>query len=232
MWVGWGFAQLPAQWQLGFGLSLGLGSRLLHLRLFCSLGCMSLSFDGQTHCKGTSPAMSAHSKLVLASCCFVFLFCIFDALALGALLTLEGLPLPGLANSWRQWIAKFFQHAFHMQTDIEAIPLTISSMKFLHSWPIFPCSNHPRARCQTTRNNTEPTETIKNSQSAYAASPVPSHRNHNKDCAHIFPLFLLLPDWPWVACGVAYLLFLRSVSEQTLSSMAFISGSVDFAIPE
>lgn len=146
---------------------------------------------------------------IMLLCLFILYFWCFSIL--GALLTLEGLPLPGLAETVNNSV---FRYAFHMQTDIEAILPTISFMELLHSWPIFPCSNHPRARCQTTRNNTEPTETIKNSQSAYAALSIPSHRNHHKDLAHIFPLFLLPPDWPCVACSMVGLLFLRSVSEK------------------
>lgn len=73
--------------------------------------------------------------------------CIFDALASGASLTRDRLPLPGLANSYSKQLTR--RCAFQKQTN-QSRALTLNHLFYLSSFYIlggkFLCLNHSRPR--------------------------------------------------------------------------------------
>lgn len=120
---------------------------------------------------------------------------------LGALLTSEDCPSQDylIPRDSKQLACK---SAFHKQTpNLEPMTLlTICSMGFSHSGPLFPCPNHSRVRYQTKSpmsHSSIKVFKLANPKLAYSASPVPSWGNHTKGSCPHFPPAPLPPDPHW-----------------------------------
>lgn len=106
----------------------------------------------------------------------------------------------------------------------------------LHSGPQSTCTNHPRARYQTTRDSCMPPSLSKllklaNPKPASCALPVPSNGNSMKTLALQFsPLLPLSPDQPWCFPVWPCLVWQPSLPKNWASSIFFQGQSSPLAL--
>ena len=126
-----------------------------------------------------------------------FIFCVRMHWHLRALLTLDRLPLPRVANSWSAWL--ICKCTFPMQTNRPKPHTPPPPCGAFSLWAPVPCRHH-------TRPDTRQRGTASVLQSllklfklvnpkpiwpAHPPLPIPSHENHSKPLAHVRSLLLL-----------------------------------------